>query len=147
MSWIQKLYETYEACYAAKQFEAEPLVPICHVRQQAHVEVALDAKGRFMRARVVQKEPTVLPATEDSASRSNNEAPHALCDKIQYCAKDYAKRGGRKKPYFDGYVRQLKEWDDSPFGHPKLRSVLAYLTGGALLTDLIASDVIVADSR
>jgi len=147
MSWIQKLYETYESCHGAPQFEADPLIPICHVRQQAHVEVVLDPKGGVRRAGVVQKEPTVIPATEDSASRSSNEAPHPLCDKIQYCAKDYANRGGRKNPYFNSYITLLQEWSDSPFGHPKLEAVLAYLSGGTLLADLLASKVIVADAR
>jgi CRISPR-associated protein Csd1 len=147
MSWIEKLNQTYERCYGAKQFEGAPLMPICHVRQQAHVEVTLDAQGRFLRARVVQKEPTVIPATEDSASRSNNEAPHGLCDKIQYCASDYAQRGGGKKPYFESFKRQLTEWSESSFGHPKTKAVLTYVTGGSLLADLIASNVLAADGK
>jgi CRISPR-associated protein Csd1 len=149
MSWIEKLYETYERCHEAGQFEAEPLMPICHIAQQAHIEVALDSQGKFLRARVLQRgeQTTPIPATEDSASRSSNEAPHALCDKIQYCAKDYAERGGKKKPYFNSYITRLKDWCDSPFGHPKARAVFKYLMRGTLVTDLIAAQVGVAAER
>ena len=31
MSWIQKLYDTYEQCAGAPQFGTEPLMPISHV--------------------------------------------------------------------------------------------------------------------
>src|SRR5207302_2326738 len=149
MSWIEKLYETYEACDGASQFEDEPLTPICHIIQKAHIEVTVDQNGHFSRARVLQREEqsTPIPATEDSASRSSNEAPHALCDKIQYCAKDYGKRGGRKKAYFEGYIKQLKQWCDSPFGHPKARVILSYLTKGTLVSDLITSKVVAANEH
>lgn len=147
MSWIEKLYKTYECCDGAPQFEGEPLTPICHVVQQAHIEIVIDSEAKFLRARVLQRgeQATTIPATEDSASRSSNEAPHALCDKIHYCAKDYGKRGGCKKPYFEGYIKQLRQWCDSPFSHLKAKTVCAYLAQGSLLSDLIAANVIVAN--
>src|ERR1039457_5849970 len=89
MSWIQKLYETYDRCAGAPQFEKEPLLPVSHSEQQAHIEIVLDQDGNFQRAVSVAKETTVVPATEGSAGRTNKPAPHPLCDKIQYCAADY----------------------------------------------------------
>ena len=38
MSWMQKLYETYELCANAPQFEKKPLLPVSHTEQQAHLE-------------------------------------------------------------------------------------------------------------
>ena len=95
MSWMQKLYETYEQCAGNPQFaeESKPLLPISHVTQQAHVEITIDDQGNFRRATVIPKVETILPATEKSAGRSSGEAPHPLCDKIHYCAADYTSRG------------------------------------------------------
>ena len=63
MSWIQKLYETYDQCYDAPQYSNHPLLPISHAIQQAHIEVTLDHKGNFRRAQIVPKVETILPAT------------------------------------------------------------------------------------
>lgn len=147
MSWIEKLYETYERCDGAPQFENDPLLPTGHFYQKAHVEIMLDETGKYLRARVLQRteQKTSIPCTEDSASRSSNDAPHALCDKIQYCASDYKKRGGRKKPYWRSYSGQLKQWCLSPHAHPKAKVVFAYLQGGSLLEDLIRENIVVAD--
>ena len=70
MSWIQKLYETYERCANAPQFESEPLLPVSHTEQQAHIEIVLDEAGNFQRAATVRKESTVVPATEPSMRTS-----------------------------------------------------------------------------
>ncbi|HEY6766753.1 MAG TPA: type I-C CRISPR-associated protein Cas8c/Csd1 [Candidatus Sulfotelmatobacter sp.] len=147
MSWIEKLYETYECCDGAPQFENEPLLPLCHVYQQAHIEVVISKDSRCRGARVLQRteQRTSIACTEDSASRCSNDAPHALCDKLQYCASDYEKRGGRKKPCWKSYSDQLKNWCSSPFAHPKANAVLAYLQGGSLLEDLISEKIVVAN--
>ena len=49
MSWIQKLYETYEQRADAPQFvdANPPLLPICHVTQNAQIEIVLDDQGNF----------------------------------------------------------------------------------------------------
>jgi CRISPR-associated protein Csd1 len=102
MGWIQKLYETYEWCAGHEPPGSSPLMPLGHTPQQAHIEIVIDGNGRFRRASVLPKGTTaIIPATEDSASRSSGEAPHPLCDKIQYCAGDYQKYGGEKAIYFD----------------------------------------------
>ena len=145
MSWIQTLYETYEAC-AGKDFpNSDPLLPIAHTTQQAHIEIVLDGEGNFRRAALVQKEnaSTVLPATESSAGRTSGEAAHPLSDKIQYCAGDYAHFGGQKKPYFASYLTQLKAWCESPYAHPKAKAVLVYVEKRTLIADLAQHGVLV----
>ena len=139
MSWIQKLYETYELCASAPQFERDPPLPVSHAEQQAHIEVVLDQDGNFQRAASVAKEATVVPATEKSAGRTGKRPPpHPLCDKIQYCAADYKKFGGDKEPFFTEYVKQLRLWAGCE-ANSKLRAVLAYVEKGTVVRDLVRS--------
>ncbi|MDT8447700.1 MAG: type I-C CRISPR-associated protein Cas8c/Csd1 [bacterium] len=141
MSWIQKLYETYQQCAPAALNTPDPLAPISHVTQQAHIEVTLDGNGNFKGAEVVEKVPTLVPATEDSANRTSGQAAHPLCDKLQYCAADYPDLGGRKPSYFEGYQSQLGQWCASEFSHPKAQAVLSYISQKRLVRDLIDSGV------
>ncbi len=49
MSWMQKLYETYENIQKNKgNFIGESLpTPPAHIEQQAHIEITLDKDGNF----------------------------------------------------------------------------------------------------
>jgi CRISPR-associated protein Csd1 len=148
MAWMQKLYETYEKCSASNLPDAKDLLPIAHTTQQAHIEIVIDGQGRFRRAQLVQKDdlaqPCIIPATEKSAGRTSGEAPHPLCDKIQYCAGDYEFFGGTKAAYFGGYLQQLSEWCDSPNAHLKSQAVLAYVRGAHAVSDLVRAGILVA---
>lgn len=142
MSWIQKLYETYEQCQGHEPEGSEPLLPISHTYQQAHVEVTLDTQGVFKSAQFIGKVETVIPATEKSASRTSGCAPHPLCDKIQYCAADYPSMGGEKQSYFKEYEEQLAAWCASVHRHPKAEAVLAYVRKGQLVGDLVREKIL-----
>lgn len=100
MSWMEKLYQTYEMAMALDlPIEAgqQPLMPTSHTLQNAHINIVVDGEGNFKKASVLEKTQIILPATEKSASRSSGEAPHPLADKLQYVAEDYASFGGKKK--------------------------------------------------
>jgi CRISPR-associated protein Csd1 len=142
VSWIQKLYETYEQCWGKEAAGEIGLLPIGHTPQQAHVEITIDVDGNFKSARTIQKVETVIPATEKSAGRTANCAPHPLCDKVQYCAIDYPKYGGRKPSFFEAYEEQLNAWCESEFSHPKARAVLKYVRNGRLILDLVSEKVL-----
>jgi CRISPR-associated protein Csd1 len=150
MGWMHKAYDTYNNCKSAigaiPSDDSVPLLPVCHTTQKAQVEVVIDSKGRFRRARVVQKNDarTIIPCTEVSGSRANEEAPHPLCDKLQYVAKDYKERGGAKKQYFGSYLEQLRDWCSSESSHPKAITVLSYIQKGRVVSDLIDAGVLVA---
>lgn len=145
MGWMQKLNETYERCAGAPQFEQAPLLPVAHTEQQAHIEIVLDQDGNFQRATVLDRESTVIQATEESAGRTNTPAPHALCDKIQYCAADYGDFGGTKKPSYELFAKQLRDWQgNSP--SPKLQAVLNYVEKGRVVADLVNAKVLYCDS-
>ncbi len=142
MSWIEKLHETYERCAGARQFERDPLLPVSHSTQQAHIEIVLDANGKFLRAKVVAKEETVIPVTEESAWRVGTKPPpHPLSDKVQYCAADYLAFGGTKESFYADYVEQLRRWDKSDHNH-KVHAVLSYVEGGTLVADLVRERIL-----
>ncbi|MBF1280362.1 MAG: type I-C CRISPR-associated protein Cas8c/Csd1 [Neisseria lactamica] len=148
MSWMQKLYRTYESILEqGVTDDAEPLTPVGHTIQNAHIVIVIDGQGNFQAARVMPpKTAILLPATESSENRTSGEAPHPLADKIQYVAKDYADYGGEKKAYFDGYLKQLKAWCESPFAHPKVQAVLNYVAKGRVVADLVESGIFQLDS-
>jgi len=92
MSWIHKLYETYDACHALDEDPKARPWPVSHFVKQAHIEVVLDGDGNFRRGRTRKLEwneaATLIPATEKSAGRTAGVAPHPLCEEVGYLAAD-----------------------------------------------------------
>ncbi len=157
MSWMQKLYETYNHCAAwIGEYPPDgkrPLAPVCHITINAHVEVTLDEDGNIQDARPITNQndmTTIIPATEDSASKTSGLAPHPLIDKLQYVAGDFIECGGTLPKTYQGegekkkdpkqiheaYCNKLREWCNSQFSHPKARAVLKYIEKGTLIKDL-----------
>ena len=142
MSWIQKLFETYENCQAMVGSVSEkneaPLLPISHSTQKAQIEIVIDQDGNFKRARIVPNSEarTIIPCTESSGGRTSGKAPHPLCDKLQYVAGDYKEYGGRKAYYFESYHELLKKWCESEMSHPKAIAVLRYIEKANMIKDL-----------
>jgi len=151
MNWVQSLYETYENCQSMIGTGAEtqiPLLPICHTTQKAQIEITLNAKGNFRRARLVSKDEsrTIISCTEKSAGRTSGEAPHPLCDKLQYVAADYKQYGGEKKPYHASYLELLAKWVES--GAPrKVQLIYAYVQQGNVISDLAAHKILFVDEN
>ncbi len=157
MSWIQKLYETYENCQSMIGVSSDenevPLLPICHTTQKAQIEIAIDQVGNFKRAKVIPKNDsrTIVPCTESSGGRAGiRPEPHPLCDKLQYVAKDFFDYGGEvtrgyttnpREPY-EKYLEILKKWCKSEYPHPKAITVLNYVKKGQVIKDLIEHQVL-----
>jgi CRISPR-associated protein Csd1 len=141
MSWIEKLYRTYENNTAAigDPNEEIPLLPICHTTQKAQITIAIDGNGKFRRASIVPKSQarTIIPATEDSAGRTSGATPHPLCDKLQYVAADYIRFGGEKEACHEDYLRLLGQWLEADSTQPKLKAVFAYVRKGKVISDLV----------
>lgn len=137
MSWLQRLSETYDACFGQPQFETGPLTPIDHVEQQAHLEITLNEHGGFLRAAVVSKENTLMPATEESAGRTSGPVAHPLCDKLRNVAADYGSE------VHGLYLEQLRVWT-AHAKSPRLQAVLQYVELGHVVRDLLAKGVLVA---
>lgn len=148
MSWIHKLHDTYEACLGHEPDGTERLLPVSHTHKQAHVEIVLTEGGKFESARAIGKVEIAIPATEASAGRTGKEPPpHPLCDKVQYCAKDYSDWGGEKPSFFKQYEEQLSNWCASEHRHPKAEAVLAYIRSGTLIADLVREKVLYANNE
>jgi CRISPR-associated protein Csd1 len=141
MSWFQKLYATYEHCAGNPKFAGEDLLPVSHISQQAHIVVVINGQGEFLRADFLNKQQVVIPATEDSAGRTNGPSAHPLADKLHYCARDYT---GGKENYFSLYEEGLARWCASEHAHPKARAVLDYVRKGTLVRDLTSAGILQA---
>lgn len=146
MSWIEKLYQTYENNTGAiGRFDDKiPLLPICHSTQNAQITITLDAAGNFIRAAVVQKGEgrTIIPATEESAGRTSGPTPHPLCDKLQYVAADYSDFGGEKNACHEPYKDLLNAWITRDGSQWKLKAIAAYVAKGRVIADLVAASVL-----
>lgn len=147
MSWMAKLYETYDAGMRLDLSESEKPMPISHTLQNAHIKITIDGDGNYKRAEVLEKTQIVLPATEKSAGRSSGEAPHPLVDKIQYIAEDYPKYGGKKPGYFSSYHKQLDGWCSSIHAHSKAQAVKKYIEKGIVVQDLIEHEILFVDEQ
>lgn len=159
MSWLLQLYETYETnedqvgITIKKPNDKEyTLLPISHTTQNAHIEITVDEAGDFLSAHVLEKENTIIPCTDDSASRSGAKvAPYPLHDKLSYVAGDYVKYGGTVKEGkilpFDAYINNLQEWAKSQHAVDKVKSIYTYVSKGRLIEDLVKHGILVLDEK
>ncbi|MCD4743664.1 MAG: type I-C CRISPR-associated protein Cas8c/Csd1, partial [Desulfobacteraceae bacterium] len=138
MSWMAKLYETYDLVVDHNDQEDNFMWPVSHFVKNAHIEVVIDLNGNFLkgRSKIVHgtDSPTLIPASESSAGRSGAKiAPHPLCDEIGYCASDYPEAKSEK---VKAYMNQLEDWTNTNSPHPKLKAIYSYLSKGILWDDL-----------
>ncbi len=154
MAWLKTLAETYDVYSGLAGVEKNDqavLLPISHSTFNAQIEVTIDEEGDFQSARRLEKGKdvvTIIPVTEDSASRSSGIAPHPLCDKLCYIAGDYALyTGDDKEKYFEAYLNQLREWAESEQSHPMVQAVYRYLAKGTLISDLAESKALELDEN
>ncbi len=94
MNWIAKLYELYEknkSQAGVQKGDGTLLLPLYHTTVAAQITVEIDGEGNFLGAEPVAEEDklTLIPVTEESASRTANPTPHPLCDNLEYLAGDY----------------------------------------------------------
>ena len=154
MSWIQKLYDTYQSCVGREPEGMEPLMPIGHTTQQAQIEIVIDGAGSFRRASVLldkSQTTTMIPCTEESGGRAGSKpVNHPLCDKLQYVAGDFLSYGGEVTSGFSpkpeephgAFLTSMRAWDASSHGHPKLRAILRYVEQGRVVADLVKEQIL-----
>lgn len=154
MSWLAKLYETYEAVSNNESLN-EFIEPYFHKYEQCHIEIILNEKGDFVRAESLvhevsygkqsywKGEETLVPITPKSLTgRTSGPAPYPLAEQIQYVAKDYPDFGGAKESYFKKYSDQLDAWVTSRYRHPKIEAVAKYIAKSTVVRDLIAAKIL-----
>ncbi|MGI6192128.1 MAG: type I-C CRISPR-associated protein Cas8c/Csd1 [Christensenellales bacterium] len=161
MSWIGRLYETYENCAElvgelpqmdlTDRKAPMPLLPVAHTTQEAAIEVTVDSDGDFVEARAIENKAdrmTVIPCTEESAGRTSKPSPHPLHDKLEYVAGDYddffSSKGGCRSRY-EAYIANLEKWCASEYADERVCAVLAYLKKGTLLADLVREGLFFPD--
>lgn len=143
MSWMAKLFDTYEQAMNLDLPEGERLMPVSHTKQNAHINITIDSDGNFKRASVLVKTPVILPATEQSAGRTGKKPPpHPLGDKLHYIAKDYPNYGDGKPYFFNEYRSLLSDWCGSKYSHPKAEAVLKYIDKGRVIQDLVNHNIL-----
>jgi len=141
MGWIDSLYRTYEI---AAEHDADGLLPVGHSTQNAHVEVSLNSQAEFVSAtHVAAKESeTIIPVTEDSASRGAGIFPHPLFDKLKYIAGDYSGFCGEdNSAYYKAYLEGLKAWVDSEYCNDKVKIIYDYLVKDTIISDLVKANI------
>lgn len=136
MGLMKQAYDTYctlEAKYCGVYgLEKEPLVPVSHQIAKAEIEITLNADGQLLDARQVGKDEAaiIMPVTEASAGRTGDTScAHPLCDQIRFLSPQYPQK-------YEAYLTQLHEWENSPYGHPKLHAVARYVEKGTILEDM-----------
>lgn len=153
MAWIEKLYRTYE--HSLQQVGIEDnkgviLLPIAHSTQNAQIEIAIDLKGEWKGARIVEKPRavTIIPVTEDSGSRSSGITAHPLFDKLCYVAGDYARYVNTEKSEecFQAYVNQLEAWCEAG-AHPYVNAIFAYIKKRCMMKDLVEAGILHTDEN
>ncbi len=151
MGLMQKAVETYD-CHAAlagvPDAMRETLAPISHIIKEAKIEVTIDANGNFISAAAVVKDKkserdeskTIIPATYKSSIRAKSPCAHPLSDKLSYLIPSSTER-------HDLYLKQLSDWANSEYSHPKVMAVLKYIESESLLDDLERNGLVTKDSN
>lgn len=137
---------------AGKTAEGVPLSPVAHMTANAQIEIEINLNGKFCGVHPVEKEKskTIIPVTEASASRSSGDAPHPLCDNLTYVAGDFGqylsdkKSADKAEERFQKYISALQSWAESPYSHPKVRAVYAYVAKKEMTADLIRAKILEA---
>ena len=157
MSWLQRLYQTYELASKNEDIKAQDhaLMPYYHVNQNIQIIATINNKGDFVRAEIcredngkVKSKILFIPATNDSATRAGQiPPPHPLSDKVQYLAQDYYEHYAvnPKRDFHTPYIELLTSWCNSKYAHPKAQAVLNYVQKGTLVKDLLNANVLIAD--
>lgn len=152
MSWANKLLETFDICESVvgELSEHGMLLPIGHLTTKAQIEVVLDKNGNFISATEIPNDDaiTVIPVTEDSASRSSGVTAHPLHDKLIYIAKDFELFTNKNnQKHLKAHQNLMEAWIKSEYTHPIVEIIYQYLDQGTLINDLINSGVLVLDGQ
>ena len=160
MGWMEVLARTYDNClgevgkihvqtrqYGNKEVsETVILLPESHLTVNSFAEIRIHTDGEYISARKLEKNEqlTIVPVTEDSASRSSGITPMPLCDKLSYIAGDYdeyVKEEKSKRPYYEAYMKNLHQWADCPDTPQKVKAICRYLDKGCVMKNLTEDGV------
>lgn len=151
MSWTQELYDVYEQQCGKTFNDGSVLLPVSHSTANAQIEVTLKQDGSFVDAKALTKEEglnTIIPVTEDSGSRTSGICAMPFADKLIYLCGDYPIYVEKNnQQHFEAYLKQIEKWHNSPYTHPAVDAVYAYISQGTLMKDLIDCHVLTLDEE
>jgi CRISPR-associated protein Csd1 len=151
MSWMQNLFDTYDACADAvgicDESNATMLLPLGHLLTELDAIVYLTNDGTFQRAEKLKssaknKTWICVPCTDESEARSGTKAidfPHPLFDQIKYFL---------TQNYLDNlkkWMNYLKDNPKYPLAYQAVFAVYHYIVKGKLLKDLESFQITVKD--
>ena len=149
LNTLVHVYELNENLAGVVKNGQPVLLPLSHSTFNAQIEVAIDGEGNFLNSKKLEKGSdavTIIPVTEDSASRGHGNFPHALCDKLCYVAGDYSRyTGDKKEEYYESYMDNLRDWAESEYSHPMVAAIRKYLEKGCLIQDLVREKTLELD--
>jgi CRISPR-associated protein Csd1 len=145
MGLLQKAVETYDANQALVgviREGHEPLAPIGHTLTNANLEITLNAQGKFLTARKVDKseQKVLIPVTEESSGRTSAPCAHPLCDQLKYVASKNEQAHGL-------FIEALRDWEKSEASHPFLYAILTYVESGTVIPDLLQAGILSLDNK
>lgn len=151
MSWMQNLFDTYDACVDAVGIcvdsQADMLLPIGHLLTELDLIIHLSNDGTLQRPEKSNSTPKrkvliCIPCTDDSEARSGTKAidfPHPLFDQIKYFSTQ-------------NYLENLNKWMIFLKNNPKysiayraISAVYCYIAKGTLSNDLESCKITVKD--
>ena len=147
MSWVDELHKIFEYNNNQDFQGVDPMLPISHSTATAQIQISITETGDFKGASEVDKNgsKTIIPVTEDSATRSSNIAPHPFADKLKYIAGDYNKyvkgKNSDNSKYFTAYMKQLHHWLISEHTNTYVKALYTYLEKKQVMSDLIKSKI------
>ncbi len=106
-------------------------IPLFHAHRYTDIVIYLNGSGMFAHA-YSERLQTLIPVSEESASRTSAVAPHPLSDKLLYLSDEYS------KIHHSEYLSVISRWADSECSTPHLRAVRDYISRGTLAADISA---------
>jgi len=147
MPFFDDLIKTYDNVQGREPNGMLKIAPIAHTySKKSYIDVFIDENGTLREppsAHKIGKDEhvvTIIPVTEQSLSRTNGIAPHALCDTLKYLTPNHfleEKDGEMRNPFHEAYIKQLESWVDSPHTCPEIEGVLKFLKSDDLVKRLV----------
>lgn len=132
MSWIQKLYEVYDAMAGVEDCS---MVPVGFTQKKIKFNIILSAEGEFVTAQEIPEEgqQCMVPSTPQAEGRVGaTGAPFPLADGLKYVIHGV----GEENPRFEMYLAQLSGWCNMAGAPICLHTLLKYLQKRTLFQDL-----------
>ena len=162
MNWFEALVAAYDDnAHLVGVHDVEGsravLAPIGHFIQNAPIEITLDESGNLLHADVVAKaeQPTLMPCTQASASRTSGLVAHPLCNQLRYVARDAEKyqpskekksKGDKPKTAYELFVDILSSWVAFD-PNPKLCAVHKFVTQHDAIHELVQHKILFLDDK